>query len=347
MNIKQALNQLAEGQSLSRDEMRAVMTEVMTGAATPAQIGALLMALRIRGETIDEIVGAAEVMRGLVTRVQVPQEHLVDLVGTGGDGANLFNVSTAASFVVAAAGGRVAKHGNRSVSSSSGSSDVLEILGVPLDLSPAHIAKSIETVGLGFMFAPAHHSAMKHAVGPRKDLGMRTLFNILGPLTNPAHVERQVLGVFSPNLCQSIAESLSKLGTKHALVVSSADGLDEISIAAPTAVWEMRDGVVERFQIDPNDYGHGHKDLTGLGVNSAQESAELIKSALSQVSGEAAERARSMIALNAGAAIYVSGVAATLKAGIAAADEAIGSGAALDKLDSFVSFTQQLRAEAS
>ena len=347
MNIKQALNQLAEGQSLSRDEMRAVMTEVMTGAATPAQIGALLMALRIRGETIDEIVGAAEVMRGLVTRVQVPQEHLVDLVGTGGDGANLFNVSTAASFVVAAAGGRVAKHGNRSVSSSSGSSDVLEILGVPLDLSPAHIAKSIETVGLGFMFAPAHHSAMKHAVGPRKDLGMRTLFNILGPLTNPAHVERQVLGVFSPNLCQSIAESLSKLGTKHALVVSSADGLDEISIAAPTAVWEMRDGVVERFQIDPNDYGHGHKDLTGLGVNSAQESAELIKSALSLMSGEAAERARSMMALNAGAAIYVSGVAATLKAGIAAADEAIGSGAALDKLDSFVSFTQQLRAEAS
>jgi len=347
MNIKQALNQLAEGQSLSRDEMRAVMTEVMTGAATPAQIGALLMALRIRGETIDEIVGAAEVMRGLVTRVQVPQEHLVDLVGTGGDGANLFNVSTAASFVVAAAGGRVAKHGNRSVSSSSGSSDVLEILGVPLDLSPAHIAKSIETVGLGFMFAPAHHSAMKHAVGPRKDLGMRTLFNILGPLTNPAHVERQVLGVFSPNLCQSIAESLSKLGTKHALVVSSADGLDEISIAAPTAVWEMRDGVVERFQIDPNDYGHGHKDLTGLGVNSAQESAELIKSALSLMSGEAAERARSMMALNAGAAIYVSGVVATLKAGIAAADEAIGSGAALDKLDTFVSFTQQLRAEAS
>lgn len=347
MNIKQALNQLAEGQSLSRDEMRAVMTEVMTGAATPAQIGALLMALRIRGETIDEIVGAAEVMRSLVTRVQVSQERLVDLVGTGGDGANLFNVSTAATFVVAAAGGRVAKHGNRSVSSSSGSSDVLETLGVPLDLSPDRIAKSIETVGLGFMFAPAHHGAMKHAVGPRKDLGMRTLFNILGPLTNPAHVERQVLGVFSPNLCQSIAESLSRLGTKHALVVSSADGLDEISIAAPTAVWEMRDGVVQRFQIDPNDYGHGHKDLIGLGVNSAQESAELIKSALSMMSGEAAERARSMIALNAGAAIYVSGVAATLKAGIAAADEAIGSGAALDKLDTFVSFTQQLRAEAS
>jgi anthranilate phosphoribosyltransferase len=347
MNIKQALHHLADGQSLTRDEMRGVMTEVMTGAATPAQIGALLIALRIRGETIDEIVGAAEVMRSLVTRVQVAQERLVDLVGTGGDGANLFNVSTAASFVVAAAGGRVAKHGNRSVSSSSGSSDVLETLGVPLDLSPDHIAKSIETVGLGFMFAPAHHGAMKHAIGPRKDLGMRTLFNILGPLTNPAHVERQVLGVFAPDLCQAIAESLSKLGSKHALVLSSTDGLDEISIAAPTAVWEMRGGVVERFQIDPSDYGHGHKSLLGLEVASAQESADLIKSALSLAPGEGAERARSMIALNAGAAIYVSGVAETLKAGIAAADDVITSGAALDKLDAFVGFTKQLRTEAS
>lgn len=346
MDIKRALHRLAEGQSLSRDEMRVVMTEVMTGAATPAQIGALLIALRIRGETIDEIVGAAEVMRSLVTRVQVSQEHLVDLVGTGGDGANLFNVSTAASFVVAAAGGRVAKHGNRSVSSSSGSSDVLETLGMPLDLSPARIAESIETVGLGFMFAPAHHGAMKHAIGPRKDLGMRTLFNILGPLTNPAHVERQVLGVFSPDICQSIAESLSKLGSKHALVVSSTDGLDEISIAAPTSVWEMRDGVVERFQIDPNDYGHGHEDLRGLGVSSAQESAELIKSALSLASGESEQRARSIIALNAGAAVYVSGVAKTLKAGISAADDAIASGAALDKLEAFVSFSRQLPADA-
>jgi anthranilate phosphoribosyltransferase len=347
MNIKQALHHLADGQSLTRDETRGVMTEVMTGAASPAQIGALLIALRIRGETIDEIVGAAEVMRSLVTRVQVSQERLVDLVGTGGDGANLFNVSTAASFVVAAAGGRVAKHGNRSVSSSSGSSDVLETLGVPLDLSPGHIAKSIETVGLGFMFAPAHHGAMKHAIGPRKDLGMRTLFNILGPLTNPAHVERQVLGVFSPHLCQAIAESLSKLGSKHALVLSSTDGLDEISIAAPTAVWEMRGGVVERFQIDPSDYGHGHKSLLGLEVASAQESADLIKSALSLAPDEGAQRARSMIALNAGAAIYVSGVAETLKAGIAAADDVITSGAALDKLDAFVGFTNQLRAEAS
>lgn len=347
MNIKQALQKLAEGQSLSRDDMRTVMTEVMTGAATPAQIGAFLIALRMKGETIDEIVGAAEVMRSLVTRVQVSQEHLVDLVGTGGDGANLFNVSTAASFVVAAAGGRVAKHGNRSVSSSSGSSDVLETLGAPLDLSPSEIAQSIETVGLGFMFAPAHHGAMKHAIGPRKDLGMRTLFNILGPLTNPAHVERQVLGVFSAELCQSIAESLSKLGSQHALVLSSNDGLDEISIAAPTAVWEMRDGVVERFQIDPNDYGHGHSDLAGLGVSSAQESAELIRSALSLGAGESAERARSIIALNAGAAIYVSGVVKTLRSGVAAADDAINSGAAFDKLEAFVTFNHQLRADAS
>ena len=202
MNIKQALQNLVDGQSLTRDEMRSVMTEVMTGAATPTQIGALLVALRIRGETIEEIVGAAEVMRSLVTRVHADQECLIDLVGTGGDGANLFNVSTAATFVVAAAGARVAKHGNRSVSSSSGSSDVLQSLGVALDLSPEGIALSIEQVGMGFMFAPAHHGAMKHAVGPRKDLGMRTLFNILGPLTNPAFVERQVLGVLLP-ICAS------------------------------------------------------------------------------------------------------------------------------------------------
>ena len=347
MNIKQALQTLVDGQSLTREEMRSVMTEVMTGAATPTQIGALLVALRIRGETIEEIVGAAEVMRSLVTRVHADQERLIDLVGTGGDGANLFNVSTAATFVVAAAGARVAKHGNRSVSSSSGSSDVLQSLGVALDLSPEGIASSIEQVGMGFMFAPAHHGAMKHAVGPRKDLGMRTLFNILGPLTNPAFVERQVLGVFTADLCQPLAEALSKLGSKHALVLHSADGLDEISIAAPTSVWEMRDGVVERFQIDPADYGHGHPSLDGLGVASAQESADLVRRALTGDGDPDANRARSIIALNAGAGIYVSGVAGSLKEGIVAAEEAIASGAALDKLDAFADFTQQTVAASS
>ena len=240
MNIKQALQTLVDGQPLTRDEMRSVMTEVMTGAATPTQIGELLVALRIRGETIEEIVGAAEVMRSLVTRVHVDQERLIDLVGTGGDGANLFNVSTAATFVVAAAGARVAKHGNRSVSSSSGSSDVLQSLGVALDLSPEGIASSIEQVGMGFMFAPAHHGAMKHAVGPRKDLGMRTLFNILGPLTNPALVERQVLGVFTAELCQPLAEALSKLGSKHALVLHSADGCLLYTSPSPRDVEESR-----------------------------------------------------------------------------------------------------------
>ena len=346
MAIQQALQQLVDGDSLSQKTMREVMTEVMTGEATPAQIGALLIALRIRGETIEEIVGAAEVMRGLATRVNVDQTHLVDLVGTGGDGANLFNVSTAATFVVAAAGGRVAKHGNRSVSSASGSSDVLETLGIPLDLTPDQIARCIDEVGLGFMFAPAHHSAMKHAVGPRKDLGMRTLFNILGPMTNPAHVERQVLGVFNAELCQPIAEALSRLGSRHALVLHSDDGLDEISIAAPTMVWELRNGVVERFYIDPAEYGHEHQNLEGLMVDDAQQSAALIRAALGNKSTPGAQKARSIIALNSGAAIYAAGVTQSLRNGISLADDVIMTGQALEKLEAFVTFTHGLKASA-
>lgn len=347
MNIQQALAQLVEGEPLSREAMREVMGTVMAGEATPAQIGALLIALRIRGETIDEIAGAAEAMRDLATRVNVNQEHLVDLVGTGGDGANLFNVSTAASFVVAAAGGRVAKHGNRSVSSASGSSDVLEAFGVSLDLTPAQIARAIDTQGIGFMFAPAHHSAMRHAVAPRRELGMRTLFNILGPLTNPAHVERQVLGVFSQSLCQPLAEALGKLGSRHALVLHSDDGLDEISIAAPSRVWELRDGVVERFHIRPEDYGHGHADLGGLVVENAAQSADLIRAAFADATDAAAGKARSMIALNAGAAIYVAGVTPTFRAGVEAADEVLASGLAQDKLDSFVACTREMAGESA
>ncbi len=343
MDIKQALQALVDGESLSREDMRDVMGAVMGGEATPAQIGALLIALRIRGETIDEITGAAEVMRKLATRVYVSQNNLVDLVGTGGDGANLFNVSTAATFVVAAAGARVAKHGNRSVSSSSGSSDVLEAFGAPLDLTPEQIARCIDEVGVGFMFAPAHHGAMKHAVGPRKDLGMRTLFNILGPMTNPAHVERQVMGVFTKELCQPIAQSLSKLGSKHALVLHSDDGLDEISIAAKTTVWEMKDGDVARFHIDPADYGHAHESLEGLTVDTAQESADLIKAALSNKGPLTVQKARSMIALNGGAAIYVAGITKSLRKGIELADDVIISGQALDKLEAFVAFAHGLK----
>ena len=345
-DFKELIGIVAAGQSLSREQSQSAFDIMMSGDATPSQIGGFLMALRVRGETIDEITGAVATMRDKMLKVDAP-EGAIDIVGTGGTQTGTYSISTCSAIVMAGAGATVAKHGNRALSSKTGTADTLERLGVNLETGAQGTANCVREAGVGFMFAPAHHGAMKHAIGPRKDLGMRTLFNILGPLTNPAHVERQVLGVFAPDLCQAIAESLSKLGSKHALVLSSTDGLDEISIAAPTAVWEMRGGVVERFQIDPSDYGHSHKSLLGLEVASAQESADLIKSALSLAPGEGAERARSMIALNAGAAIYVSGVAETLKAGIAAADDVITSGAALDKLDAFVGFTKQLRTEAS
>jgi anthranilate phosphoribosyltransferase len=343
MDIREALARVVEGEHLDRESMSRVMRQVMSGDATDAQIGALLVALRIKGETIDEIAGAATVMRELATPVEVDDPHLVDLVGTGGDGANLFNVSTAACFVVAAAGARVAKHGNRSVSSTSGSSDVLEALGVPLDLAPSQVARAIEEVGLGFMFAPAHHSAMRHAVGPRREIGLRTLFNLIGPLTNPAGVRRQVLGVFAQELCEPLAEALGALGSEHALVLHADDGLDEISIAAPTLVCELKAGTVSRFHIDPADYGLAHDNLDGLTVDSAQASAALIKAALGGEDGEAAEKARAIIALNAGATIYVADVAQTLGDGVALAEDLISSGLAMEKLRTFVDFTQMLR----
>ena len=343
MDIQKALARVVEGEHLSRDDMAAVMRQVMSGDATDAQIGGLLIGLRMKGETIDEIAGAAEVMRSLATRVEVDQENLVDLVGTGGDGANLFNVSTASTFVVAAAGARVAKHGNRSVSSTSGSSDVLEALGVPLDLSPEQVGRAIDEVGLGFMFAPAHHSAMRYAIGPRRELGMRTLFNILGPLTNPAHVQRQVLGVYSPDLCEPLAHALQALGSVHAMVVHSEDGLDEISIAGPTQVSELRDGSIASYRIAPADFGRDVQTLDGLDVDSAQASAELIRGALRGKDDERSSKAAAIIALNAGATIYVSGIAATLADGVALADDLIASGPAGEKLKAFVDFTQMMR----
>jgi anthranilate phosphoribosyltransferase len=345
MTIQNAIQRLVDGEHLSQQAMHDVMTAVMSGQTTDAQIAGLLVALRIRGETMDEIAGAAEVMRRLVTRVHVDQEHLVDLVGTGGDGANLFNVSTASTFVAAAAGARVAKHGNRSVSSSSGSSDVLETLGVPLDLSPEEIARCIDEVGVGFMFAPAHHGAMKHAIGPRRELGMRTLFNILGPMTNPALVQRQVMGVFSPDLCQPIAEALGKLGSVHALVVHSHDGLDEISIAAPTKVWELRNGTVEAYTLQPGDYGHAHADLQGLQVETAEDSAVLIRDALGRHPSAEGEKARSMLALNAGAAIYTAGITATLAMGVELADDMLASGLALERMETFIAYTNGLQGD--
>ena len=345
MQIKEALTVLAERRDLSRDDMTSVMTEVMSGAATDAQIGALLMALRIKGETIDEIAAAAAVMRSLAKSVPVSGDNLVDLVGTGGDGANLFNVSTAATFVVAAAGAQVAKHGNRSVSSTSGSSDVLETLGAPLDLTPAEVARSIQEVGVGFMFAPAYHSAMRHAVGPRRELGLRTLFNVLGPLTNPAGVKRQVVGVFDAALCVPLAEALKTLGSVHVMVVHGDGGLDEVALSGPTRVAELRNGQVRSYEIVPSDFGLQAQALDGLSVTSAEESAALIRAALGgRVS---AQKAADLIALNAGATIYVSGIADSIENGVSMAEDLIATGQAGEKLKAFVDFTRLMREERS
>jgi anthranilate phosphoribosyltransferase len=345
MNIQQALARVVENDDLSREEMAAVMRQVMSGDATGSQIGGFLVALRMKGETTDEIAGAAQVMRELATPVVVSDPHLVDLVGTGGDGANLFNVSTASSFVVAAAGARVAKHGNRSVSSTSGSSDVLEQLGVPLDLAPEQVARAITEVGVGFMFAPSHHSAMRHAVGPRKELGLRTVFNILGPLTNPAGVKRQLIGVFSADLCQPMAEVLKALGAEHAMIVHSDDGLDEISIAAGTRVAELRDGSISSYHITPEEFSLERQSLDGLSVNSAAASAAIINDALSGKDDATSRKAADMLALNAGATIYVSGVAATLADGVAMAEDVLASGQAAEKLKQFIDFTRLMRGE--
>ena len=339
MDIQQALSRIAEGRHLHAGEMQEVMRQVMSGAATEAQTGALLMGLRMKGETIEEIAAAVEVMRELATPVQVRADHLVDIVGTGGDGANLFNVSTAAAFVVAAAGGHVAKHGNRGVSSSSGSSDLLDHLGLPLDLTPEQIARCIEEVGMGFMFAPRHHGAMKHALGPRRELALRTIFNLLGPMTNPAGVKRQLIGVFSEELAPHMAQVLKRLGSEHIMVVHADDGLDEISLAAPTQVVELRDGEISRYSISPEDFGIPRQSLSGLAVETPAQSAGLIRAALA---GKA-EKAARMIALNAGAGIYVSGIAASLAEGVTMAEDILAIGAASEKLKELIVFAQLAR----
>ena len=347
MNIRDALNRVVNHLDLSTEEMQDVMRQIMTGQCTDAQIGAFLMGLRMKSESIDEIVGAVQVMRELATPVNVPGANLVDNCGTGGDGMNIFNVSSAASFVVAAAGGKVAKHGNRAVSGKSGSADLLEAAGVYLDLTPEQVARSIDTVGVGFMFAPAHHGAMRHAGNARRELGLRTLFNILGPMSNPAGVKRQVLGVFSEELCRHMAEVLRRLGSEHVMVVHSKDGMDEISLAAPTHVAELRNGEVREYDIMPEDFGIKSQSLIGLTVNDAQESLALITDALGRRKTENGQKAADMIVLNAGAALYVAGVAGTLKDGIHMAHDALYSGLALDKLQELVSFTAVFRQEAA
>ncbi|KFX70382.1 anthranilate phosphoribosyltransferase [Pseudomonas taeanensis MS-3] len=345
MNIKEALNRVVSQLDLSTEEMQDVMREIMTGQCTDAQIGAFLMGLRMKSETIDEITGAARLMRELASPVQINAERLVDTCGTGGDGMNIFNVSTAAAFVVAAAGGKVAKHGNRAVSGKSGSADLLESAGVYLNLTPAQVARCVEHVGVGFMFAPAHHGAMKHAIGPRRELGLRTIFNMLGPMTNPAGVKHQVIGVFSQALCRPLAEVLQRLGSEHVLVVHAQDGLDEISLAAPTYVAELKGGVVSEYRIQPEDFGIKSQSLIGLTVETPDESLALIRDALGRRKTEAGQKAVDMIVLNAGAALYAADLASSLKQGMDMANDALHTGLAWEKLQELVSFTAVFKQE--
>ncbi len=336
MAIVAALKKLVEGQHLDAAQAEAAMRQIMTGEATPAQIGAYLVALRMKGETVTEIAASARVMRALAEPVALPRERLIDIVGTGGDGASTFNVSTAASFVAAAAGARVAKHGNRSVSSKSGSADVLEAAGVDLGISPEQVAECVQRLGVGFMFAPRHHGAMKHAVTPRRELGLRTMFNLLGPLTNPAQAPRQLLGVFDRRWLRPIAEVMRELGSEHVLVVHADDGLDEFSIAAATSVVELNAGTISEYSVEPEDFDLERGSLDALRVDNASESLTLVRQALAGEPGPAS----AIVALNAGAALYVAGVVATISVGVRRAVEAMELGEATRRFDDFVAMTR-------
>ncbi|WP_355661312.1 anthranilate phosphoribosyltransferase [Halomonas salifodinae] len=335
MQMREAIDAVMRGRHLSFDETYAVMRTIMTGEATDAQIGGLLIGLSMKGETPEEISAAAQVMRELMIPVRVQGDNLVDIVGTGGDGANLFNVSTASSFVAAAGGAHVAKHGNRSVSSSSGSADLFAVAGITLELNAEQVARCIDQVGVGFMFAPMHHKAMRHAIGPRREMGVRTLFNILGPLTNPAGAPNQVLGVYEPALVPVMAEVLKRLGSRHVLVAHAEDGLDEISLAAPTRIAELKDGEIREYTITPEDFGIERQSLEPLKVLTAEDSLRLVKEALVG-EGPAAD----IVALNAGAALYASGVADTLKEGVAMAQDAQDSKLPLEKLKELADFSR-------
>jgi len=335
MDMQSAIKAVTEKQNLSAEDMTAVMRTIMTGEATPAQIGGFLVGLRMKGETVDEVAAAASVMRELSTKVEVENEHLVDTCGTGGDSSGSFNISTASAFVVAAAGARVAKHGNRSITSKSGSADVLEAAGVNLELSPEQVANCVNEIGVGFMFAPMHHSAMKHAIGPRKEMAVRTIFNVLGPLTNPAGAPNQVLGVFSKDWVVPLAEVLKQLGSEHVLVVNAEDGLDEISIGSPTLVAELKNGEVKSYTIQPEDFGMQRADLSSVKAADAEDSLNIIKGVLANQSGPA----KDIVCLNAGASIYVAGLVNTLAEGVERAAEVIAEGKAAEKLQQLVDKT--------
>ncbi|HEY3327182.1 MAG TPA: anthranilate phosphoribosyltransferase [Novimethylophilus sp.] len=338
LSAKEALQLLLERSDLTHAQMLDVMRQIMGGELTPAQIAGLLIALRMKGETVDEIAAAAEVMRELSTKVVISaDEHLIDTCGTGGDGIQTFNVSTVAAFVAAAAGARVAKHGGRSVSSTCGSADVLEALGVNVNLTPQQVAKCVNEIGIGFMFAPNHHSAMKHAAPVRRDLGVRTLFNLLGPLTNPAGAKNQVMGVFDKDLTGKLAHVLKQLGSRHVMVVHGADGMDEISFAGDTFVAELKDGRVNEYVLNPQQFGMSLHCATDIRVQNAGASKDMLLSVLEGQAGPA----RDIVLLNAGAAIYVAGIADSLKAGIAAAAQAIDTGIAKHKLEQLIALSQR------
>ena len=340
ITIQDALNRLIEGNELFYDEMLAIMGQIMRGEVSPVQTAAILMGLRVKGETIGEIAASAQVLRELSTKVEPKNRtYLVDTCGTGGDRQHTFNISTTAAFVTAAAGAKVAKHGGRSVSSSSGSADVLEALGVNILLAPEQVARCIDQVGIGFMFAPSFHSAMKHAAPIRKELAVRTIFNILGPLINPATAPNQVMGVFHPDLVGIQARVLKQLGSRHVMIVHGLDGLDEISLSEPTLVAELKDGHVNEYQIEPAMFGLKAAPVEALRASDAATSKAMLLAVLDNQAGPA----RDIVALNAGAAIYVSGHSASMKDGVGRALEVLDSGAAKQKLDQLVTLSQSFK----
>ena len=332
MNIQAAIKSAIARQDLSQQDMTAVMTQIMSGECTPAQIGGFLVGMRMKGETVDEITAAAMVMRGLSTRVNVHLDHLVDTCGTGGDASGSFNISTASAIVTAAAGAHVAKHGNRSVSGATGSADVLEAAGVNLNITPEQVADCISQVGVGFMFAQKHHSAMRHAIGPRKEMATRTIFNVLGPLTNPANAPNQVIGVFDKALVEPIARVLAQLGSRHVIVAHSDDGMDEVSVSAVTHIAELKDGEVKTYSVSPSDFGLEMTDIEALKVDTVAQSLVVIQSVLDDTSGPA----RDIVCINAGAAIYVSGIVDSWNAGVQMAQSVISSGKAANILKELV-----------
>ena len=337
MDLPSANRTLADGQNLTREQMQSVMRLIMSGDATPAQIGAFLIALTIKGETVEEIVGAASMMREFSAQVAVGSDQVVDTVGTGGDGAKLFNVSTASALVAAAAGAKMAKHGNRAATGNSGSADVLEAAGVNISIRPEQVGQCIDQCGVGFMFAPTHHAATRHAIGPRKEIGVRSIFNLLGPLTNPANAQYQLVGVFDQKWVRPLAEVFGELGSRHTVVVCSDDGLDEISIAGNTHVAEMKQGVITEYELTPEQFGVERTSLDSIIVSDSGQSLKLIKEALGGQQGPAYD----MVAINAGVTIYAADLEASLEGGVNRARAVLDSGEGLTKLSELVRFTSQ------